>query len=574
MGFCRKNLLNLCFVLSIALIYPEETLSEPTKEETSAEISPYHILYLAKSKHHDQAIKNYLKIRESQKKHLPEILEELCLVILNQGMQTKDEQGQLLSLYGASLAGIDALFPLCERALHSEHANIQLIAVQMASQLQDDRTIQLLTGSFSSPFLGIRMEAAFGLAQKKHPLASGYIESLMAKLPPFFQRYFPPLFALIGSKEATMTLKKLLRGHDTETRIQAIMTAANFHRDDLLNEIRHTSTHVNNAEQEACIAALGILGDASSKVLFEKSALSEDSFLSLASLKALLQLGFKEHLEKICQMAKNKNLFAINALSAIDGGQEALIRHLSDPQSIYRFNAAYALLKKKDRRCIPIIQEMLLSEKKDLGFAPSFSPGRSLMHWKVIPSVSIHAKSEQNQGLLSITIGFREHLLTECLELDEKDFLSIAEVLFKRKQLDLIPHLTHLLMNIESDNVLNFLKIKAEEVGAPFTRMYATLSLCQLRQDPLYQTRLLDWIQKEKQVELIQFRPSSSQIASDTQFHYALTPQESARLLIESLMFFAEKHEEASLDLLTEFLNATNANNRIVIAGLILKALQ
>ena len=226
-------------------------------EETP--INKNHLLYLMRSNKVEASIDQYKIYKGQLGKHDPEILEQMALILLDAGMQSSDVEKQLISLYGASLASVNSLLDLCEMGMKSSHPMTQLVSIQMAGRLQDDRSRDLLCGSFNSKFLGIRMEAAFYLAQKKDKHAVGYIESLMHKLPPFFQCFFSDMYALIGSKEAMHILKKMINDQEVYNRIAATLAVAKFGRDDLLKNIRNAATHKNPAEQEACSFALGIL---------------------------------------------------------------------------------------------------------------------------------------------------------------------------------------------------------------------------------------------------------------------------------------------------------------------------
>ena len=181
--------------------------------------------------------------------------------------------------------------------MKSKHPTTQLISIQMAGQIQDDRANDLLCKAFSSDFLGIRMEAASCLSLRKYLHAVGYIESLMNKLPPPFQCFFAEMYAQIGSTEAIHVLKKMI--HDTElyTRIAATLAAAHYGRDDLLKDIRNAATHLNPAEQEACASAIGMLGDSHSIELLEKMTKSTEDQVKLSAYKALFSLGKRHYLD-------------------------------------------------------------------------------------------------------------------------------------------------------------------------------------------------------------------------------------------------------------------------------------
>lgn len=543
-------------------------------EEEKAPINKNHILYLTKSGKVQTAVDQYIEYKNQLGKHDPEILEQMSLIILDNGMGSKDVEKQIISLYGASLANVNSLLDLCEMGMKTHNPNTQLVSIQMAGQLQDDRSIDLLKAAFNSKYLGIRMEAAMFLAQRKDKSAVGYIESLMHKLPPFFKCFFSDMYALVGTKEAMHILKKMINDHEPYNRIAATLAAAKFGRDDLLKDIRMAATHKNPAEQEACSFALGILKDSHSLEQLEEIAKSTDPHTKLAAIHSLVLLGKEEKLKEIQAMAEEKDLFAINLLGYHKGSEDTLAKLVSDKDRQVRFNAAIALLKRRDPRAVGAVLEVLMSRRLDLGFAPSHSQGKSMMYWKIIPSASAHAKKSEDNGILGVSQALREQVLLDCLELEQRHFVKIAKQLFTYEQRDLIPMLIHLLCNLNTDEVTTLLKEKAEEIGSPFIRQYATLALCKLKTMGPYEERLADWIQKQKETEIFRFKPLIAKSSSETSFNFQLSPVESSALLIESLMMIVDRHDERGINLLLEVLKNTHANNRPVVAGLLMKTLE
>jgi HEAT repeat protein len=556
------------------LLLSTRLLAETEQTQKDPPLAKNHLLYLMRSNKVAASIDLYKEYKKTLKgKHDSELLEQMALILLEQGMASHDEEKEAISLYGASLAGVNSLLDLCEIGMKSKHPMTQLISIQLAGQIQDDRVNDLLCKAFSSDFLGIRMEAASYLARRKHLHAVGYIESLMNKLPPPFRCFFAEMYAQIGTSEATIILKKMI--HDTElyTRVAATLAAANYGRDDLLRDIRNAATHLNPAEQEACALALGMLADSHSIELLQKMTASTEDQVKLAAYRALFSLGKRNYLEDIKTLAKNKDLFAIYTLGFIEGGEDLLYELLQDKDKQIRFNAALALLQRRDNRCLPTISELLLSKKHDLGFLPHHSQGKSMMHWKVIPSASGYVTKEDN-GILAISLALREQALIQCMELSEQAFFTIAQDLFRYQQKDLIPLLMNLLCNLNQEQTIAFLKEKAEDMTSPFIRYYASLTLTKLKVEGPYKERLESWISKQQDTEMIRFRPMTTKSSSETSFNYQLTPQENSALLIEALMFIANSHEEKGIDILLDVLRNGHPKNHPVLAGLLIKALE
>ena len=544
-------------------------------EENAQSINKLHILYLLGSKEFSKSIELYQEYQRTLGRHDFEILQQIALIILEQGAKSRDMQIQLTSIFGSKIAGVTASIDVLQTAITSPHPQTQLAAIQLLGGLQDDRCDELLTKAMSSDFFFIRMDAAFQLALRKSKTAVGKIESLMYKVPPFMRFFFPQLFALIGTNDAISILRALMDDRFHPTRIEAILNAARFERDDLLPHIRNRATHLNIAEQEACATAFGLLKDSKSLPLLQKLSQSPSENVRLAALRSLHSLGNEKAKQDILLLAQKKNLMAISLLGEIPGGEETLASFLNQSDIQLRFNATVSLLKRRDPRCIFALKDFLARDSRDLGFQQQLSVGSSLMNWKVIASVLQHQKTSE-VDLLTLTLNIKEYLLRECLELPPSCFLDMASFLFDRKQNDLIPLLISLLENLHTPEAIHLLEEKAQSVGTPLIRIYCNLALFRLKAKEEYKVAVLNWISMKKKTEMIRFRPLLPWNARIQEVHSTndLTPEENSRLLIECYQTFALKHDNQGIDILLEGLKTGHPKNRPVIAGLLIQAIQ
>ena len=556
-----------------AALIPDEGQIAGTKEKTG--INKLHILYLLQSKEYNRSIDLYQEYREGLGRHDFEILQQLALIILEQGARSADPETQLTSIYGSGIAGIAASIDILEAGIASPQPQTQMAAIQFLGQLQDDRCEELLTRAMSSDYFFTRMEAAHQLALRKSRTAVGQIESLMYKVPPQMRFFFPQFFALIGTTDAISLLKHMMDDQFHMTRIEAILCAARFGRDDLLPMIRSRATHLNVAEQEACATAIGFLKDSKSIALLKSLSQSPATNVKLAACHSLYSLGDETAKLEIACLANEGNLFAINLLGEIPGMEDTLFSLVKDNDLQVRFNAVSALLKLSDPRVAAPLLEFLLRDSRDLGFQPQYSVGNSLMAWKVIPSAQQH-QQEGPFDLISLSVNVRELLLRECLELPAADFLAIASVLFDSKQGDLIPLLINLMENLQTPEAIELLEVKAQKAGAPLTRAYCNLALLSLKKSEQYKTAVLNWISLKKNTEMIRFRPMLpwNVRLSEKSNAYELTPEEHSRLLIECYQTIALEHEEKSIDIILEGLKSGHSKNRSVLAGLLIQAIQ
>ncbi|MBS0620445.1 MAG: HEAT repeat domain-containing protein [Verrucomicrobia bacterium] len=566
-----KRLLAL-FLTCASMCHASEPLA--LKEEKEG-VNKLHILFLLQSREFGKAIDLYKEYKSALGRHDFEILQQIGLLILEQGARSQDPEQQLSSIFGSGIAGIAASIDILEAGVKSLHPQTQMAAIQALGSIQDDRCEELLTRAMASDFFFTRMEAAYQMAMRKSRSAVGQIESLMYRIPPQMRFFFPQFFALIGTSDAISVLRHLMDDSFHLTRIEAILSAARFGRDDLLPMIRSRATHLNMAEQEACAAAIGSLKDSKSLPILKTLSKSPSDNVKLAALRSLVLLGDLKAKEEIISLAKEKNLFAIQMLSEMPGSEDALFFLTRDPDLQVRFNAVGALLHLGDPRVIPALQEFLLRDSRDFGFLPKFTVGNSLMCWQVIPSALQHQATEPSD-ILTLSLNVREELLRNCLELPPHHFLEIAAFLFDSKQGDLIPLLISLMENLQTPDAIALLRTKAQTAGAPLIRAYCNLALMRLTKEPQYEKAVISWIHLTKDTEMIRFRPMLpwNLRLTEKNSHYELTPEEHSRLLVECYQTLVLCHDEKSIDILLDGLQSGHSKNRAVLAGLLIQALQ
>ncbi len=573
------KMLNLAFCLSFLLAMP---LSAEPEDSSAPSIQPIeevvplnklHILYLMQSKEIDKSIDLYLQYKQLLGRHDFEILQQMALIILEMGMRSQDPEQQLISLFGSSIAGISASIDILEAGIMSPQPQTQMAAIQFLGRIQDDRCDELLTKAMSSDFFFTRMEAAHQLAIRKSRNAVGQIESLMYRIPPQMRFFFPQFFALIGTSDAISLLRQMMDESFHMTRIEAVLSAARFGRDDLLPSIRARATHASIAEQEACATALGMLKDSKSAPMLKILSQSPSPNIRLAALKARHVIGDESAKEEILELAKTHNLFAITTLGSLPGSENFLRTLVDSPDIQLRFNASLALLQRRDSRAVASIKDFLIRDSRDLGFQIQYSIGNSLLSWKVIPSAMQH-NQEGTYDIVAFSLSVREQMLRDCVELPEKDFLDIAAFLFDVRQGDLIPLLVSLLENVQTPNAIHLLQKHAQIAGSPLIRTYCNLALFRLKLIP--KETLLNWITLKKTNEMIRFRPMlpwdvrSSEKASA----FELTPEENSRLLIECYQTLSLEHDEKGIDIILDGLKTGHIKNRSVLAGLLIQAIQ
>jgi len=545
------------------------------RKEPSSDSKVYNksqITYLMQAREIEKSINLYILYKKQLGKHDFEILQQMAFILLEQGARSQDQETQLLSIYGSGIASVASSLDILETGIKSSFPETQVAAIQFLGRMQDDRSDELLIKAMSSEFFIARMEAAMHLAGRKHRSSMGQIESLMYRIPPQARFFFPQFFALIGTADSIALLRHLMEDPYTSVRVEALLSAARFGRDDLLPSIRMNITHSDVAEQEAAAYAVGILKDSRSlkklKQLYHGSPIN----VQISAARSLYLLGDSSAKDFLLEKAQEGNLFAIVTLADVPEGKDLLARLCYHRDLAIRMNAAIALIKHNDSRCIPALLEILVKDVRDMGFQPQISLGKTMLAFKPVFSSSF-----QNNAFFDIpaaTLAIREQLLRESLNFPEEEFLKIAERIFASKQSDLISTLVALLENVQTPNSIELLKQKAQEAGLPLVRAYCNLALFRLGKEGPYENSLKDWIIRNKDSEMIRFRPLVPMDQRINASPYELTPEDSSRVLIETYQTFAEKQQESCLQILLEAIREGNPKNRYVLAGLLLRALQ
>ena len=529
-----------------------------------------HALFLMQNGEIEPAFKRYEQYCAEEGRYDFETLQQMGMIMLQKGVLTDNPQTYLMTLFGAGISGSTGAIEILEKGLAHPDPQVQLLSLHFLTQFEDDKTSEILSRAMSSDFLSTRMEAAFYMAQKKHPHAVGQIEGLMLRLPPIFKPYFPSFFALLGTSDATATLKRLIEDQDPQVRIESILNVAKLGRDDFLPILRRRLTHSHIAEIEATVFAIGALKDNFSHKKIKKMALSPIESVRLAASLALVHLGDRSAVPGIIDLAKHHYLFAILALGGISETEEVLAELLKSSDFQVKLNASIALLQRRDPRCLPILLEVLVSDSRDFAFQPMGSVGRTLSAFKAVPSAELRTKDPTID--LSYSMALREHFLREAIHLPEESFLQLAKTIFQKQQHDLIPTLISLLENLRTDQAIALLKEGTKKVSSPLIRDYCHLALYRLKEEGPYEEYINHWVMQQKTAELIRLKPLLPWKYRMEQSDYTLSTEETSKLLIDSFLSIANRRDEKSISLLLNAMQQGNPQNRYALMGLLMRA--
>ncbi len=537
---------------------------------TPLEEAKMHALFLMQNNDVEGALSRYEQYSSLSGRHDFETLQQMGLILLQKGIQTQNPQTHLMTLFGAGISGCSGSLEILERGIIYPDPQVQLLSLHFIAGFEDDRSDELLHRAMSSDYLSTRMEAAFYLAQRKHPHALGQIEGLMFRLPPVFKPYFPSFFAILGTTDATAALKRLIEDPDPQVRVESILNIARLGRDDFLPQLKRKLSHSHVAEIEATIFAIGALKDSDSTSKLKKLIHAPVESIRLAASLALLQLGDRSGVPVIIELAKRHYLFAILALGTVSDSEEILKEMLQTADFQVKINTALALLQRRDPASIPVLLEILIQDARDFAFQPIGSMGRTLTAFKAIPSAELREKDPTVN--LGYSLALREHFLRETIHLPEEHFLSLARTIFQKQQNDLVPTLITLLENLRTEGAIALLKEGAGKISAPFIRDYCHLALYRLKIEGPYEEYINHWVMQQKNGELIRLRPLLPWKYRMEQSDYQLSPEETSRLLIDSFVAIANRRDEKSISLLLNAMQHGNPQNRYALIGLLMKA--
>lgn len=557
-----KTLIALFLIATLFLILPTSLLIS---------VEPSRVVHLMKSGNLSGALELYEQHKSENGQHDSELIQSMGFALLEQGKRSSDPETQILSVFGAGISANDKSIAILEEAINSPSPDFQMVAINFLGKFQNDDATELINRAMSSNLFPIRLEALYTLVKNKNPKASGQIEALMQKVVPEVLPVFPQLLAMCGDKSSIKSLQKLLTHPSDIVRTAAINAVAKFERDDLLPELRKLSTHLNVVQQESCAVALGVLKDESSAERLRTLSRSSTVTVKLAALQALYKLGREEVRSDVEKLAKDGDLFAIYMLGDMPGSETTLIELIQSKIINVRTNAALALLKLHHPDCIRALPEIIIRDKRDLVFIKHHSLGGGLLAWKAVPSAK--QNFAKNPVGLEVSLHMREEALVEALELPEREFFILANLIFERNQNDLVPVLTQLLTNLQTPNAIQLLKYQREKFGAPLIRNYCNLALFRAKEPGPYAEELRTWISTHHNHGLIQFRPMIPwELRNQKTSLYQLTPEDASRLLVDSIETLVQAQDEHAIDILLNAIGQGNSKNRYALAGLLMRA--
>lgn len=523
----------------------------------------------------NRAVAAYLDASRVGKAHEMSTLKKIAKQQMLQGIRSSSSALQLLSIFAISMSQSGELIGCLEEALESSQPEVALAALRALASFNTDRSARAIQNAMRSNYLGLRIEASFLLAEQKRIDAAEQIEALMHKCPEPVMGLFAQLFAKGGSRHDLALLAQLMSHSSPYVRSSAVLSAAQYERRSLETNLIAALSHTHPLEVEAAAFAAGHLRLEAGLDRLKGLTESPSVAVRLSALFALDKLGDHEALAQICGLASKGDLFAIQFLGKRPSAEKVLENLLHYPDLDVAMNAAVSLLKIKNPKGLPLIVRLLASP--GVGFAEHHLPAHTDRCYVRAP---IHSQGiEKNPGLIHSTLAFKHQIVGLGLQLPNEAFLPFIDALIATENSESISLAADALALRGTDECMDKLNELRQRPGAPWLRMRCALALYKITRDIKYLSEVKAWLFANIDHEIIELMPygaNPTKLArefSDSSRH-ELRPSETSALLIEAWMTLAHSESDAGLNLILEALHQSPVESRLVLAGLLMKALQ
>ncbi len=518
----------------------------------------------------NQALRLYERELPKKNGHDFERLQLLALKLLEEKKEEIDP-GEFLSLIIASrLSHHKGLLSIPERGLSHPRMDIQIASLRTLADLQEDEGYQKIVKALQSPYIPVRLEAAYVLAERKYPEIEGHLAAQMNRLPEECLFPFPSLFALSDTPSSRKMLKKFLTGDNEMLRNETLRVITERKMTEFLPEIRLFRDRQDPILQEICAYASGVFRDEESLPFLKELTINSPDPISLVAYYSLYLLGDRSALHSIERKAAEGHLPAIALLGECNGESEplrALLYH-NNPQ--VRLNAALSLLKKKDPACLPEITRLFTVSEEETAILPYTSPGKMLTTRKIVLKTNRGMKNDPYP--YEISDRYKREILSLCAALPEKNFLSFAESVADSGATIFFSPLVRLIEESGTEESIDLLKAWHQKAGHPLLRKRSDLALFRLDRKGPWKEKLFEELRRDTSEDLLPLPVILPWDPAPASSPFEITPEENARLLLEAYLSIAEKQDPEGLKILLNRLNKTSLKNRYILAGILIRA--
>lgn len=523
-------------------------------------------LYLIHKQDPQQAFELYFKQGVEDR----ELLEQMCIQLIESGMRKEDSETNMLSVFGAGISNYAPLVSVLQKGMRSSDANMQMMSLHFLGSNFDDRCHEVIKQGLTSPYLGMRLETLLKLAIKHDPSCIDHLFALTGKIPPPVITLLPSIAARIDHPKAKSFLAYLLQDFPDDVKRETVIQAALHHRDDLATEIKTIAKQSSGILQESALFALAYLGHHDILDFILQAHFKKPECLSLSY--ALCLLGEKRFEYNLIEAAKNKDLFAIALMGQTqmnDQRKEILYALLKDHSKEVSLNAAYSLAKHKDPAGIELLQQALVKKGIQAPLCFTSNPAKTM---SALHNIAItHLKNTELQLALQKISQTKIEIIETISLLSENYLIETAQLLHQEQEFDLFAVAAKYLAHCSNPESIECLQSLYQTTGSEITKLRLSHLLYQVTGDQKIENEILTWIKKRCNYNLFSFQTS----AEHQKGHFfSLTPSETSELLVSAFETLAQRYSTKALEALVYAMAYGHEKNRYALAGLTLRMLE
>ena len=527
--------------------------------------------YFCKTQKTEKAVEAYLDYLTKTGLHDEEALRSLSLSILEESMSGENQELQLLSLFCLSKLGEKIAQPYLEKLILSPFPECQLSAIASPFLSSDQIYEKHLLRLMGSPYLGIRLQALYQLAQKKHPSTVGLAASLEQKIPEQYHMLLPLIYAEINDSTARHELKKLLNHSFEHVRTETMAQIGNHNIRDFTPQLQRILNRPSTTDQEMALMILTDWSALSSLPVVEQLCDSKNINLRCTALYAIHKEKENFATEKMAETLKSNQPVPLRWGRFYPKLENELVSFLNHPDQTLSLNATLSLLDLKSTKALAKAVSFVLGIYKDNFFWPSQSPGGACTYWKVVhgPQPPMIPAPELHRATLYLAETMLGHIAT----LDDIAFFNCCDQIIRADISPLFPRMIALLAESSSDIAITTLKKCSQKLGTPSLRILAVLALYTKEPSAEGLHAIIAWIEAQPTSQLFKIRNIPDPNQMEVLKAHKLSLEQTSELVLQAYQTLADSQDPEALTAMVKWLRTANTRHRCILATAILSTL-
>ncbi|AEB41612.1 HEAT repeat domain-containing protein [Chlamydia pecorum] len=508
------------------------------------------------------------------------LLKKIGENLLKQGFLSTNPQVRKSAILGAGLANSEEALDILTHAMNTEDPEQQLLVLSAATSHLSKTSDSLLFSALASPYVLIRLEAAYRLAALKNTKVIDHLHALIPLLPEDIQALSAAIFLHLETEESDTYIRKLLTSTKSAVRSYTAMLIGEYQQKRFLPSLRNLLTSAFPQDQEAALYALGTLKDGQSYTAIKRLLYRPDPEVSLAAAQALILLEKEEDalpiMKKHLKEERPQALYLARLMSSDAAVPLLLPIFLHTENKEAKLNAALALLKLGNAhpQLLEFITSWLIRPHYTEAWMLTFSKGRALQSWKHVGVVLPDDPKERTQVLTAIH-HVEEQILSWIFALPKEAYLPCIQKLLTSKNTTLAAKALLFLSHTSHQETLDLLSLASSLPGELIIRAYADLALYNITKSPEKKLSLHRYANHLIQETLLFIDTETPYPQPKAPYlRYQITPEVRAKLLLDILDALVISKTSEDIALLSRLIVQGNEKNHPILAGFLLKIIE